>query len=211
MAEDLRIDEVLSSWFGRIPTRHFGFRELAATVSRFPFWYGKLFSFLNVDKALSSRYATLVQSAREGELSEWEESRAGRLALIILLDQIPRNIYRHQSQAFESDAAALRIAERAIELGDDKLVHSLARTFYYFPFMHQESACRQDRSVELNKSALFEANCLNLCNVIGVYVSSLRHQSIIRKFARYPHRNHALGRVNTPEEERFLKMPFSSF
>jgi len=202
---------VLEFWFGLIPSNKFGLKELIKTCSRYPYWYGKAFSWLDVDDDVALKFKDLVQRARHGELDDWKLTRNGRLALILLLDQFPRNIYRNTADAFESDVQAHELAEFAIAQGDDKKVNSLVRTFYYFPLMHQEDASVQKRSVGLYRSNILDADFLNVCNVFGVYLSSLRHNHIIKKFGRYPHRNSILGRETTEQERAFLKKPFSSF
>lgn len=211
MEDDKSIKEVLNFWFGKVPGEVYSIRDMLAAVSRFPYWYGKAFVLLGLDDVMAVKYRTLVERARAGEFECWETQQEGRLALILLLDQFPRNIYRGTDQAFKSDQKAFRLAEKSIELGDDLLVHSLARTFYYFPLMHQEDIGVQNRCVDLCKKNLEDANLLNIGNVCGTYLSSLRHRQIIKKFGRYPHRNIMLGRNTTSEEARFLKQPFSEF
>ncbi|PCJ34582.1 MAG: hypothetical protein COA99_14540 [Moraxellaceae bacterium] len=211
MKNSLEIEEVLRFWFGGIPSNHFSFLDLLSTLKRYPYWYGKAFPFLDSDQSIEERYEELVQRARKGELVEWESTSEGRLALILLLDQLPRNIYRGKQKAFESDKQALDLAQRSIILGDHLKVHALARTFYFFPLMHQEDIALQDECVEHCKDNIVDSSCFNFCSVVGVFLSSLRHRSIVQRFGRYPHRNAILGRRTTKEEKAFLRQPFSSF
>lgn len=211
MADNSEITDLLEFWFGEIPSRSYGLKELFKTLPKYPYWYGKAFSFLKVDEKIAIRYRLLVRRARSGELNDWKLTRNGRLALILLLDQLPRNMHRDTAQAFESDIQAYELAAYAIKKGDDKYVNALARTYYYFPFMHQEDIDIQNKSVVLYKNNMREAGILNVCTVIGAYISSLRHREIIERFGRYPHRNRILGRAETKEEAEFLKRPFSSF
>lgn len=211
MELDDDIQAVLEFWFGDVPGKKFGLSELVRTLTRYPYWYGKAFSCMDVDRVISERFSVMVAKARQGELDEWKSTREGRLALILLLDQIPRNIYRNTREAFATDRLAFELAELAIAEGDDRNVHALVRTFYYFPIMHREQLDAQQRSVSLCRRNILEASFWNLCNVVGVYFSARRHHQIIKRFGRYPHRNAALGRLNTEEESRFLKQPFSSF
>ncbi|MEM9684258.1 MAG: DUF924 family protein, partial [Pseudomonadota bacterium] len=123
------------------------------------------------------------------------------LALTILLDQFPRNIFRGSPQSFAYDAKALSVARQSLDLGHDGAVAPFQRTFFYLPFEHSEEMADQDRSV-----ALFEA--LGDDNGLDYAV---RHRDIVRQFGRFPHRNAVLGRKSTPEEVEFLKQPGSSF
>ena len=211
MRKDTQANELLEFWFGTIPTTKFGCKELASVSKRYPYWYGKAFPFSSADGDLLKRYEGLVTSARNGDLIEWEETLEGRLALILLLDQFPRNMYRGDSKAFESDEQALHLAKKSLALGDHLKVHSLARTFYFFTLMHQENTDIQDECVAYCKQNMFDAGFFDKLSVAGVYVSSLRHRYIVNKFKRYPHRNIILGRTSTKEEESFLRQPFSSF
>ena len=135
----------------------------------------------------------------------------GRLALLVLLDQVPRNIFRGTAGAFERDPAALALALRALQEGDDRQVHPMARSFIYLPLVHAEDMAMQDRAVSLFAASFRAARHFDKAIVGMEYMGSLRHRQIIRRFGRYPHRNDALGRDTTPEESRFLRQPLSSF
>ena len=133
-------------------------------------------------------------------MGSWEASALEALALVIVLDQFPRNIHRGSHLAFANDAEARAVARRAIARGFDVALPRTRHFFFYLPFEHSEGAADQDRSV-----ALFG----RWAEKHLAYI--LRHQEIVRRFGRFPHRNAALGRVSTPEEEAFLMEPNSSF
>jgi uncharacterized protein (DUF924 family) len=138
------------------------------------------------------RFLDLWQEAVAGQLSSWEASDAGALALIIVLDQFPRNMFRGDARAFSSDAPAREVAARAILRGVDTRTDAPLLQFLYLPFMHSEKLDDQVRCVEL-----FQRDPENLR-----YAEI--HADIIRRFGRFPHRNGALGRTMTPEEQAFL-------
>jgi uncharacterized protein (DUF924 family) len=140
------------------------------------------------------RFLDLWREAVAGQLSSWEDSDDGTLALVIVLDQFPRNMFRGDAKAFSSDALACEVAARALARGVDKRIQPPLLQFLYLPFMHSEELEDQIRCV-----LLFQA---------GDDPENLRyaeeHADIIRRFARFPHRNEALGRITTPEEQAFL-------
>lgn len=133
-------------------------------------------------------------AAARREHEAWMETADGALALLILLDQIPRNIFRGSGHAFATDPLALHYAGRAVDAGLDRQVDADLRAFVYLPFEHSEEIEDQRRSV-----ALFEP----LGN--AEYTKyAIAHLDVIAKFGRFPHRNHALGRINTPQEQAWL-------
>lgn len=145
------------------------------------------------DERLRGRFAGAHDSAMSGEFDDWADSRDGRLALILLLDQMSRNLKRGTPDMFAADAKALALAARAIELGDDDCEPSIKR-WYYMPFMHSEQLADQDR-------------CVELCRQPGLEETlpfAITHRDIIAKFGRFPHRNAMLGRTTTAEEQAFL-------
>jgi len=154
-------------------------------------WYKRDDSF---DQAVRERFLPLWQEAVAGRLSSWESSDDGALALTIVLDQFPRNMFRGLADAFSSDALALDVASRAIARGVDQRVAEPLLQFLYLPFMHSENLADQTRCVELFQGGSDPDN-LRYAEV---------HADIIRRFGRFPHRNRALGRATTPEEQAFL-------
>jgi uncharacterized protein (DUF924 family) len=155
-------------------------------------WYKKDDAF---DAEVRRRYLDLWQKANIGELSAWETSDDGALALTIVLDQFPRNIFRGEARAFSSDAKARDVAARAIARGADARIDPMLVEFLYMPFMHSEHLADQLRCVELFRGA---PNPDNLS-----YAEE--HAEIIRRFGRFPHRNRVLGRATTAEEQAFLQ------
>jgi len=154
-------------------------------------WYKKDDAF---DADVRRRYLDIWQRASAGELSAWEASDDGALALTIVLDQFPRNIFRGDARAFSSDAQAREVAARAIARGADARIDPQLAEFLYMPFMHSEILADQLRCVELFRSA---PNPDNLR-----YAEE--HAEIIRRFGRFPHRNLMLGRATTAEEQAYL-------
>jgi uncharacterized protein (DUF924 family) len=146
------------------------------------------------DAEVRRRFLGLWQRAAAGELSSWETSDDGALALVIVLDQFPRNLFRDDIRTYASDAQAREVAHRAIHRGADARIDPALREFLYLPFMHSEHLADQLRCIELSRAA--------------GHTESLKwaehHADIIRRFGRFPHRNRLLGRATTPEEQAFL-------
>lgn len=186
---------VLDFWFGSPDSPEYG-------LSR-PKWFRKSEAF---DEEIRTRFGALHARALAGELADWALTPIGACALIVVLDQFSRNLFRHQAKAFAGDALALAVARRLVAAGgDQRLPTAQHRVFVYLPFEHDESLESQHLSL-----ALYE----QLAKVSGL-VDNLdyarKHAVIIERFGRYPHRNAALGRASTPEEIAFLKAPGSSF
>ncbi len=177
----------------------------AADVLRFWFdestpaqWFQKDDGF---DAAIRGRFGALLRRAAQGELAHWRTGADGRLAEVIVLDQFSRNVLRGERAAFAQDGMALVLAQEAIAQGLDAALPPERRAFLYMPFMHSESAQVQAESVRLF-TALGNANNLDFAQ---------RHQVIVERFGRFPHRNAVLGRSSTAEEIAFLQEPGSSF
>jgi uncharacterized protein (DUF924 family) len=149
-----------------------------------------------LDADIRARYETLWRSARAGALDDWQASPEGALALAIVLDQFPRNMFRGTADAFATDARARAVVARAIAAGFDRRVPTALRSFFYLPFMHSEDIADQDRSVALFAERV-GTDCVN-------YPYALGHRSTVARFGRFPARNTALGRATTPEEQTFL-------
>lgn len=146
------------------------------------------------DDACRARFLHAHFDAAQRGFEDWMETAEGALALLVLLDQIPRNLFRNSGHAFASDGLALHYAARAIEAGFDAATDAELRLFFYLPFEHAEDMAQQDRAVEL-----FMA--LGNDNLLG-YAKA--HREVIARFGRFPHRNAALGRSNTGEEQAWL-------
>jgi uncharacterized protein (DUF924 family) len=154
-------------------------------------WYRRDDAF---DAEVCRRFLDLWQCAAAGELSAWEASDDGALALVIVLDQFPRNLFRDDGRTYASDAQARDVAQRAVENGVDARVDPALREFLYLPFMHSEQLPDQLRCIELLRAAGHAENLK----------WAEHHADIIRRFGRFPHRNRLLGRATTPEEQAFL-------
>jgi uncharacterized protein (DUF924 family) len=157
------------------------------------------------DETLRQRFGALAASAAKGELDPWAEDARGALALVLLLDQLPRNLNRGSAAAFACDARARAVAREAIARGFDQAVPPLQRQFLYLPFEHSERVADQDESMRLFTAlpeGSFRDNCVDFAR---------RHHVIIARFGRFPHRNAALARPSSAAEEEFLKEPGSAF
>ena len=146
------------------------------------------------DEECRARWQDAHFAAARREHDGWMETADGALALVLLLDQIPRNIFRGSGHAFATDPLALHYATRALDAGFDAQVESALRFFFYLPFEHSEAMADQQRAVEL-----FTA--LEDPDLLGYAVA---HRDVIAQFGRFPHRNAALGRTNTPAEQAWL-------
>lgn len=183
MSEFASVGDVLSFWF-----------EESSPAQ----WYKKDRDF---DEAIRARFEDTVRAALAGELDEWAETPAGCLALILVLDQFTRNIYRDTPRAFSGDARALELSLRCVEEGHVADDEPARRQFMLMPMMHSEELAVQERSLPL-----FE----EFTNP-NSYDFAVRHRDIIARFGRFPHRNAILGRASTDEELAFLEQPGSSF
>jgi len=146
------------------------------------------------DAAIRERFATTYEDAAADSLSGWEDGPQSALALVIVLDQFPRNMFRGNARAYATDALARAAAERAIARGFDQKVAMPGRAFFYLPFEHAEDLADQERAVALFRET-GDADLLKWAEL---------HADIIRRFGRFPHRNAVLGRATTPEEQAFL-------
>jgi uncharacterized protein (DUF924 family) len=153
-------------------------------------WFAKNDAF---DAEFGGRFLSAHEAAALGQLDDWANDAEGALALMVLLDQFPRNTWRGNARMLATDAKALAVARKAIEAGLDLKVDEALRRFFYLPFMHSESLADQERSVELN--AALDANTQRF---------AVLHRDIIARFGRFPHRNKLLGRTSSAEEQRFL-------
>jgi uncharacterized protein (DUF924 family) len=167
-----------------------------------PQWFGKAPAF---DAEIGRRFRSLYEGAAVGIYDHWRADPHGCLALILVLDQFPRNMFRGTARAFATDVQALALARHAVEKGFDGRVPPSHRTFFYLPFEHSEDIGDQHRAV-----ALFEAVEHHPEREKGIDYA-VRHRDVIARFGRFPHRNEILGRASTPEEIAFLKLPDSRF
>ena len=147
------------------------------------------------DAEIREKFLPTYTAAAAGRLDHWQSTPDGTLALLVLLDQFPRNLFRGDARAFASDAKARSIAEQAIAQGADRLFEPPERRFFHLPLMHSESLADQERSVAL---------CREAGDAEGEKYAKM-HADVIRRFGRFPHRNRALGRTSTDEERAFLE------
>lgn len=157
-----------------------------------PYWFAKS---NDIDRQIIDGFTDTYEAAHRRELDNWAEAPDSALALVIVLDQFPRNMFRGSPRSFESNDLALEHASKALDAGYDAQVEPTPRQFFYLPFMHSEDLPDQTRSIELYE-ALGEPLSLK---------SAIAHHEIIEKFGRFPHRNAVLDRPSTPDEAEFLK------
>jgi uncharacterized protein (DUF924 family) len=194
-------DAVLRYWFGETPGDD-------AADAQSKLWWGKDAA---TDQQIRERFTAARDAAVAGTLSAWENDAHSRLALILLIDQFSRNMYRNDPRAFADDALARQWCKGGLALGHDRALLPIERVFFYLPLEHSESLEDQQRCV-----ALFEALENEVADErrksYAFYLDfARRHLAIIERFGRFPHRNAILGRESTPEEAEFLQQPGSSF
>lgn len=153
-------------------------------------WFRKDAAF---DTQFRDRFLAAHEAAARGDLDSWGNDAEGALALLILLDQFPRNAFRGGARMFATDAKARSVADAALKKGFDEATEKPLRNFFYLPFMHSESLADQDRAAAL--TAPLDAESHKFAHI---------HRDIIEKFGRFPHRNAVLGRETTPQEQAFL-------
>ncbi len=187
-------DEVLSFWFGEPGTPEHGTSRVV--------WFARSPAF---DDEIRRRFGILHARAVEGELEDWEREPRSSLALVVVLDQFSRNLFRDSARAFDGDARALTVARWMVSATWDRELAPLERQFVYMPFQHSESMEMQEESLRLFAKLAKHPETADLMRWAEA------HARIIARFGRFPHRNAALGRTSTPEEIEFLKEPGSSF
>ena len=190
--EPANAGDVLDFWFG----------TGAARGKARPEWYRKDAGF---DEEIRRRFGALLEAAARGERESWRGTPESMLALVVVLDQFSRNLFRGDARAFAQDAHALECAREALARGDEAVLSPVERQFLYMPFEHSENLADQELAVE--RMASLDA----YEETRGIAEWARRHEAIIRRFGRFPHRNAALGRASTPEEVEFLKQPGSGF
>ena len=156
------------------------------------------------DRECATRFGVLLEDATVGVLDGWAETSPGRLALVILFDQMPRNIHRGTPAAFAHDARAAAHCVAGIESGQDRSLHPIERVFLYMPLQHAEDLGLQRRSVEQFESLAAEADDAWRDRFTENAHYARLHHDIVERFGRFPHRNRILGRESTEEELRYL-------
>jgi len=191
------VGAILTFWFGPPDSQE------ASYAQRRKLWFGKS---SETDEYIRTAFYTLYVQAALGELDSWQNQADSCLALILLLDQFPRNMFRDDPRAYEADSKALAVARRAIAHGFDQSLSPLQRLFLYLPLEHSEDLADQEESV-----ALIQAIAQECPELQDSYDYALRHRDVIARFGRFPHRNEILGRESTPDEKVFLTQPGSRF
>lgn len=163
------------------------------------------------DIEIRTRFQTSTLAAASGKLDAWAATPSGTLALILLTDQFPRNMYRGRPESFSFDPIALHWALHALEHGFDASLRPIERIFIYLPLEHAESLTLQLRAVQLYEKLLVDVPTEQQSAFSGFVNFAVRHRDVIARFGRFPHRNAILGRASTEEEVAFLKTAGSSF
>ena len=200
--------EILNFWFGPRPYSN------AQVNQHSRLWFGEANApelTPQTDELVRERFGDLTRQAAEGKLSAWESGPRRRLALILLLDQFSRNIYRGTAQAFAQDPRALSLTLSGMQFGADATLDAVERIFFYLPLTHAEDADVQEESV----AAFRRLHAESPAEMHGIFDASLdsavEHRDIIARFGRFPHRNRALQRDSTPEELQWLSSTGKSF
>jgi uncharacterized protein (DUF924 family) len=185
---------VVDFWFGAPGSVVYGKPRAA--------WFKKSDDF---DASIRERFMPLLESARAGSLAPWRDSPLSLLALIVVLDQFPRNLFRDSPRAYDTDTAALSCAREMVARGWDQRLNAVERQFVYLPFEHAEDMDAQRESLRLFGELARHTGSTDLLEW------ARKHTVIVERFGRFPHRNAVLGRASTPEEVEFLKQPGSRF
>ena len=158
-----------------------------------------------LDAEISSRFGTAVQEAMQGELTDWEAPLYSRLALVILLDQFSRNMFRGTARAFDGDARARQLTLNTLAQHEDRQLPWVGRLFLYMPLMHAEDLALQDKCVACLAQLVADAPDTLKPKLQGNLDFAIHHQAIIARFGRFPYRNAVLGRASSTEEIDFLR------
>lgn len=195
-------DSIHAFWFGE------GGDDAATLARQSALWWGKQEA---ADALIRQRFGPWVEAMADGRLDDWAATPRGRLALILLADQFTRNMYRDQGRAFACDPRARAWSREAIVSGLHLAYRPLERVFLYLPLEHAEDRADQAESVRLFAALAAEATPPTQSSFDSFLDFARRHQAIIDRFGRFPHRNRALGRNTTADEAAFLQQPGSSF
>lgn len=197
---EITSEDVIRFWLGK---------EDASPLENAALWWIKDDSF---DREIKERFEKVLEQGVRGELASWDSTPRGRLALVILYDQLSRNMFRGTPRSFAQDSLALAISTRAIETGDECFLSPVQMKFMLMPFMHAEDVLLQQKGldgfIKLQAAATDEMLQASFANSVKY---ARLHMVIIERFGRFPHRNEILGRTSTAEEIEFLKRPYSSF
>ena len=202
-----RIESILTFWFG--PQTAEGRRQYDAQYRKA--WFVKDAEF---DQEIRQTFLQDCEQAAAGEYDDWLKESAdcnhGSVALLLLLDQFPRNLFRGEPRSFATDPQALALAQRLVDSGQDRGLPPAYRFFVYVPFEHSENMAHQNRCVALMQNLVDTVPNLD-GGLKGGLDYATKHRAAIERFGRFPHRNDILGRASTPAEIEFLKQPGSRF
>lgn len=187
--------EVLGFWFGP------ALDDLESVTAASKRWYA---ADDDLDAEIRNRFGSVIDTAARGACADWEATPDGALALVVLLDQFPRNAYRATPAAFACDPLALAVAKCAVKRGFDRELPCAGRAFLYHPFEHSEDASDQERSVVLFATLAADAPPPWRAFAEAFVPYARSHREVVERFGRFPHRNAILGRASTPEERAYL-------
>jgi uncharacterized protein (DUF924 family) len=192
--------ELLEFWFGPRPY------DLGTATLRMPLWFGDVTPKRQqaFDRELASRFGEAARAAAAGDHADWAASPRRALALVLLLDQLPRNLHRGTAAAFAQDRAALEVVVAGMQHGADAALEPIERLFFYLPLQHAEALSVQEESLAASRRLVAEAPPAWRPLLAGAAGYAQQHHDIIARFGRFPHRNAALGRASTPEEAGWL-------
>src|SRR3712207_4723228 len=192
-------EKVLSYWF---PEKDIFDADQETFGRQMQWWFA---GGPEVDRQITERFAEVLEQARRGELDHWADTPRGRLALIVVLDQFSRNVYRGSPLSYAQDEKALQLAVEGIELGMDRKLSSPERFFFWLPLGHSEDLALQERSVSHAEEEAANAPSHRRAGAEFEVSQAKATRDVIARFGRHPHRNEILGRESTPEELEYLR------
>lgn len=198
----MKPDDIIDFWLGELDANG------KASPQHTARWWQKDAQF---DEEVRRRFEPTWHALMKGEHEAWLAEARPRLAYVLVLDQLSRNMFRGSAQAFAGDARALSAAKEGIARGHDRALIGVERVFLYMPFMHSEQLADQERCVQLFRAFHDETSGALREELANNLAFAERHRVIIARFGRFPHRNELLGRPSTAEELSFLEEPNSSF
>ena len=196
-----QIEEILHFWFGTLE------QGFPATDRKKLWWFGGE----ETDRLIAEVFGHRVRQALWGQLDDWAGQPRGRLALIILLDQFPRSIYRGSQDAFAGDKKAEELCWQGIDLGHDKALEHSEKLFFYMPLEHSEDLASQDLCIEKIEAMIGETGRELRHHIDNALDFAHEHRNLIVRFGRFPHRNAMLSRPSTPEELSYLNQPHKRY
>jgi len=195
-------DTILEFWFGA------GRDDVAVAREKSKLWWSK---DIAADRVIRQRFEDVLNQAARSELDQWSATPTGTLALILLTDQFPRNMYRNTPQAFAFDALARDWCKHGIDRGLDRSLRPIERVFFYMPLEHSELLHDQYLAVALFEKLMAAVGPERQSDFTGFLEFAVRHRDIVERFGRFPHRNAILGRESSAQEQAFLLEKGSSF